>query len=87
MANVHSCAQYSAETLSTLEFADGAKMIKNKAQVNKREYDNLSVDELKDKVRKLETQLQNSGGILMNSVQISSSVCMVSILVINVLYG
>ncbi|XP_016120521.1 kinesin-like protein KIF15-A, partial [Sinocyclocheilus grahami] len=58
IANVHPGSKCFGETLSTLQFAQRAKLIKNKAMVNEDTQGN--VRQLQAEVRKLKEQLANA---------------------------
>ncbi|XP_065675243.1 kinesin-like protein KIF15 isoform X3 [Hydra vulgaris] len=58
IANIHPSSRYFGETLSTLNFACGAKMIKNKAIVNEDVTGNVM--ELQAEIRKLKEMLSQS---------------------------
>lgn len=62
IANISPASASYHETLSTLQFAQRAKMIKNKAQIN--EDSSGSVESLKREIRKLQDELESARGII-----------------------
>ena len=62
IANISPASASYHETLSTLQFAQRAKMIKNKAQIN--EDSSGSVESLKREIRKFKDELESARGII-----------------------
>ena len=62
IANISPASTAYHETLSTLQFASRAKMIKNKASVNEDASGNL--EGLKREIRKLRAELDSARGII-----------------------
>ena len=68
VANVSGDSHSLGETLSTLKFAQRAKLIQNKARVNE-DTSGATVTQLHEEIRKLKAQLANNN---LNSTSISS---------------